>query len=52
MYVFRLYKAFVIYEEVENYLGCGNRESTQVLRYLEGQCVSMVICFRLFYKMY
>lgn len=51
MYVFRLYKGFVIYEKVENFLGCGNRESTQVLRCLEGQCVSVVACFRLFYKM-
>lgn len=48
--VFRLYKVFMIYEKVENYLGCDNRESTQMFRCLEGQCISMVACFRLFIR--
>lgn len=46
--VFRLYKGFMIYEKVENYLGCDNRESTRMLKCLEGQCISMMACFRLF----
>lgn len=37
--VFRLYQGFVIDEKVENYLGRDNRESTQMLRCLEGQCI-------------